>query len=64
MVRCGKKKLNWKFDFRFMLFALSFRLMFCNAVSKEGCDRNESNSKMKLHFLSNEVSDLFYLNFI
>ena len=42
VVRYGKKKRNWKFDFRFMLFALSFRLMFCNAVSKEGCDRNES----------------------
>ena len=31
------KNLNWKFDFRFMLFTVSFRLMFCNAVSKEGC---------------------------
>ena len=27
--------------FRFILFSVSFRL-FCNAVSKEGCDRKES----------------------
>ena len=33
------KKLNWIFDFRFMLFTDSFRLMLCKAVSKEGCDR-------------------------
>ena len=25
-----------------MFFTVSFRLMFCNAVAKEGCDRNES----------------------
>ena len=36
------KKLNSKFDFQFMLFTASFRLMLCNAVSKEGCDRKES----------------------
>ena len=52
------KKLNWKFDFRFkMLFTVSFRFMFRNAVSLEGCDKKE---KAKLYFSSNQVSDYFH----
>ena len=42
-----------------MLFTVSFRLMFCNAVSKEdGCDKKESvKYQCEIIFLSNQVSD-------
>ena len=36
-----------------MLFTVSFRFMFCNAVSMEGCDKKE---KAKSYFSSNQVS--------
>ena len=41
-----------------MLFTVSFRLMFYNAVSKEGCDRKESvklRSKIMFRHLKTEI---------
>ena len=40
-----------------MLFTVSFRFMFCNAVSIDGCYKKE---KAKLYFSSNQVSDYFH----
>ena len=44
----------------YMLFVVFFRLMFCKAVSKEGCGiLKKSYSKMK-YVLCNQVSDQFH----
>ena len=37
-----KKNVTENLIFDFMVFTVTFRLMFCNAVSKEVCDRKES----------------------
>ena len=56
-IKC-KIRLNRRFEFRFMLFSISFRLIFCNAFSKEGCDsKGNVITKQNYIFLSNQVRD-------
>ena len=44
-IKC-KIRLNRRFEFRFMLFSISFRLIFCNAFSKETSTNSVSLCKL------------------
>ena len=65
LIQCETLSVGWRGkknvteNFRFMLFTVSFRLMFCNAVYKEGgCDKKRSvKYQCEIIFLSNQVSD-------
>ena len=47
-----------------LFFTVSFRLIFCNASSKENCDITEIYSRAKLLFyLTSFVTSLFYCLF-
>ena len=43
-----------------MLFTASFRLLFCNPVSKEGCDRKENATAKQKEYKSLVTYYTFY----